>query len=63
MSYEPNRLSPDTVRDKVLEGEAVLVCAYDDAEKCASLHLTDSIALDDLPNEPIADRQIVFYCT
>jgi len=44
---EPRRMPPETVRRRVHEGDALLVCAYDDREKCESVALEDSIPFPD----------------
>lgn len=57
-----NRLSPQAVREQQLQGDALLVCAYDDAEKCRRFLLTDALTLDELAEQLPTDRRIVFYC-
>lgn len=63
MPSEPERLSPEAVRAKVMAGDATLVCAYEDEEKCAAVRLTGSITLDELSEEPTEAGQLVFYCS
>lgn len=59
------RITPEQARGKVLAGEALLVCAYDDPKTYASLNLEGSIAVQRLremvPSLP-RDREIVCYC-
>jgi hypothetical protein len=62
---EVARVGPDEARRKVESGEAILVCAYDDAEKCRQMHLEGAIdmqeleaKLADLPKE----KELIFYC-
>ena len=62
---EPIRISPEEARPKVTSGSALLVCAYEDEEKCRKVHLEGAIFLtelksrvSDLPKE----QEIIFYC-
>jgi rhodanese-related sulfurtransferase len=59
------RISPREARLKVQQGEALLVCAYDSAEKFSQLHLEGALSLDTfrsrLADFPL-DREIIFYC-
>ena len=57
-------LSPADTREKVRKGEALLVCAYDDDNRCAQIKVDGSISYKDfqaragtLPK----DQLIVFY--
>lgn len=62
---EPIRISPEEVRPKVTSGSALLVCAYEDDEKCKKLHLEGAIWLTEfkarLHSLP-RDQEIIFYC-
>jgi hypothetical protein len=42
---EPIRISPQVARDKVLDGAALLVCAYQDEEKFRKMHLEGAMSL------------------
>lgn len=53
-------VSPQDARQKVLRGEAVLVCAYEDEQKCATNRLTDGVTLDEVRQDDA--RQWIFYC-
>ena len=59
------RISAADARRAVQDGGALLVCAYDDEAKCASMRLEGAVSLrefrDTLPSLP-KDREIVFYC-
>lgn len=58
------RISPDETRKRMEEG-ALLVCAYDDEEKCRQKNLEGAITLKQLrAMEPslAKDQVIVFYC-
>ena len=62
---EPIRISPEEVRRKVTSGSALLVCAYDDEEKCKKLHLEGSISLTEFTfklSTLAKDQEIIFYC-
>jgi hypothetical protein len=58
------RISPEEAREKMEEG-ALLVCAYDDEEKCKRMNLEGSINLKQLRlMEPslAKDQGMIFYC-
>jgi hypothetical protein len=62
---EPIRISPEEVRQKVTSGSALLVCAYDDEEKCKQLRLEGAIPLREFQSKLSAlpkDQEIIFYC-
>jgi rhodanese-related sulfurtransferase len=59
------RISPREARQKVQQGEALLVCAYDSMEKFGQFHLEGALSLEafrgrlaELPK----NREIIFYC-
>ncbi|MDX1632253.1 MAG: ArsR family transcriptional regulator [Thermoanaerobaculia bacterium] len=57
------RIEVDRARRRVQSGEALLVCAYDDQEKCEDLALEGSISLDELREREVDDdRELIFYC-
>lgn len=62
---EAIRISPEEVRRKITSGSALLVCAYEDDEKCRRLHLEGAMFLTEfrskLPALP-KDQEIIFYC-
>ena len=61
----PIRISPEQTRRKVTSGSALLVCAYDDEEKCKKLHLEGSISLTEFKFKCSAlakNQEIIFYC-
>lgn len=52
-------------RRKVESGEALLVCAYDDENKCRQMHLEGAIhmqELEDKLSEIPRDKELIFYC-
>lgn len=59
------RITPEEARTKVQHGDALLVCAYDDQEKCRDLHLEGAIDMQELQEKlPDLDKEqeIIFYC-
>jgi hypothetical protein len=62
---EPVRVSPREAREKATTGQAMLVCAYDDEQKCKQMNLQGSITLSELKSRQDSipkDREIIFYC-
>ncbi len=62
---ESIRISPQEVRQKVTSGSALLVCAYEDEEKCKRVRLEGSISLTEFKLKLSAlpkDQEIIFYC-
>ena len=61
---EPRRILPEAVREKVLSGSALLVCAYDDEEKFKRLQLENAISLGDFSSKVESlpkEQEIIFY--
>lgn len=57
------RMTPHQAHEKATQGEALLVCAYDDEEKCRDVALAGSIPLTGLREEDVpAGRSLIFYC-
>ncbi|HVS04190.1 MAG TPA: ArsR family transcriptional regulator, partial [Thermoanaerobaculia bacterium] len=60
---EAPRIDVEEARRKVESGATLLVCAYDDEEKCRKLALEGSITLQELETRrPGRDQEIIFYC-
>jgi hypothetical protein len=60
---EPERITPQQAYEIVKSGKAVLVCAYDDEEKCKKLGLGGAMSLNAFQAKtPAKDREIMFYC-
>ncbi|MGB6067742.1 MAG: hypothetical protein WBG50_23295 [Desulfomonilaceae bacterium] len=61
----PERVGAEEAHEELSAGNAILVCAYADDEKCERLRLEGSISLnalmDRLPSLS-KDQEIVFYC-
>ena len=59
------RIDAGTARRKVKEESALLVCAYDDEEKCKKVALEGAITLRQLEARASTlprDRELIFYC-
>jgi hypothetical protein len=61
------RIPPEEAFEQVSSGEALLVCSYDDEEKCRLLRLERALTLRELEellrrDEVARDRQLIFYC-
>ena len=62
---EPTRIPPEEVRQKVQAGSALLVCGYDDSEKCSKNHLEGAMFYGDFTSRVASipnDQEIIFYC-
>ena len=62
---EPIRISPQEARQKVVSGRALLVCAYDDADKFKKNHLEGAISFSELRSQLTGlakGQEIIFYC-
>jgi rhodanese-related sulfurtransferase len=59
------RVSPDEARRRAQAGQALLVCAYEDEDKCRAMNLAGAITLrqfrERLASVP-RDREVIFYC-
>ena len=61
----PNRISAQQARSKTLNAEALLVCAYEDAEKFVENNLQGAIPLSEFKSRLPAlsrEQEIIFYC-
>ena len=62
---EAPRIMPEEARQKVQSGQAILVCAYDDEEKCRQMDLEGAMHMQDLEAklpQMDKDQEIIFYC-
>jgi hypothetical protein len=62
---EAERIGPQEVRNQVKAGTAFLVCAYDEADKCRTIHLEGAIFLDAFKSKLPSlskDQRVIFYC-
>lgn len=58
------RVSPEEIYPKVKNGEALLVCAYDDARKFEAYHLDRAMSLNEFRQRLSSlspEQEIVFY--
>ncbi len=61
---EPIRIPPEEVRQKVLSGSTLLVCAYDDDEKFKKMHLEGAISFSKFKSKITSlskEQEIIFY--
>lgn len=59
------RIDPQAARIHLTSSNALLVCAYDSAEKCRANQLDDAISLAELDARAAAlphSQEIIFYC-
>ena len=62
---EIKRVPVADARSRVSKGEALLVCAYEDASAYRSMRLEGAIPVQDLRTMAPSldkDREIIFYC-
>jgi len=62
---EPIRITPEETRQKVTDGKALFVCAYEDDERCRQIHLQGAMLFSEFKSklaELPKDREIIFYC-
>ena len=62
---EPIRIPVNEARQKITSGQALLVCAYDDADKFKKNHLEGALPFSELLQKlpMLAKSQvIIFYC-
>lgn len=62
---KPKGIDPTQAREKVQAGEATLVCAYEEEEKCRKILLDGAIPMAtlraDLKNRN-KDEELILYC-
>lgn len=67
MIHEPNRVTVGEVRERMKSpGGLLLVCAYDDEEKCRSLGMSGLMSLQELRSRLSTlppEQEIVFACS
>lgn len=59
------RIPPEQARPKVMNGEALLVCAYEDPAKFRSMRLERAISVQEFRERLSSlgkEKEIVFYC-
>jgi hypothetical protein len=58
-------IDPTQAREKVKRGQATLVCAYEEIEKCSKVLLDGAIPIAQLKarlKDRNKDEELVFYC-
>jgi hypothetical protein len=61
---EPERIPPEEAYQKLKNGKALLVCAYEDEMKFKAMQLEEAISLNELKSKLPSlakDQEIVFY--
>ena len=61
----PERISVSEAREKMDRQDALLVCAYEDREKCRSFGIEESIShpeLEEKADTLSPSRHLVFFC-
>lgn len=59
------RIDVAEARQRVMAGRALLVCAYEDEQKCRRINLEGSINLTQFASRVATlpkDQEIIFYC-
>jgi len=59
------RISPQEAHARVVAGQALLVCAYDDPARFAEIHLEGAISIQEFRARRASlprDKEIIFYC-
>jgi hypothetical protein len=60
---EPTRIKPQEARKKVAAGTALLVCGYEEIEKCNSVRLQGAMTMQDFrARRPGKGQEIILYC-
>lgn len=63
MADNVDRISVEQAREELRSGRAVLVCAYEDDNKCERNGLQGVLSLRELESRAgTRDREIIFYC-
>ena len=61
----PERVSVAEARVRLTSSDALVVCAYEDPEKCEKIRLTGALTLNELKaivTSLSTDRELIFYC-
>lgn len=65
MTADIPRIDVEAARTRTQSGQALLVCAYDDEQKCRSMLLEDAITLGEFEarrGDLAPDQDIILYC-
>lgn len=63
---EARRIPIQEARNKVQDGMALFVCAYDSEEQCGGMRLEKAMTLGEFNaklGQISKDQEIIFYCT
>ena len=61
----PGRVSVADVRVRLSSSDALVVCAYEDQQKCEQIRLAGALTFDELKAMATSlstDRELIFYC-
>lgn len=61
---EPDRITPEKVRQKLKSGTAILVCAYEDEARFKAMHLEGAISFNEFKSKLSSfekGQEIIFY--
>ncbi len=61
----PGRVSAAEVRERLSSSDALLVCAYEDQDKCEKLRLAGALTFNELKamvTSLSSARELIFYC-
>lgn len=59
------RITPQEAHARVVAGQALLVCAYEDPARFATIHLEGAISIQEFRARRASlprDQEIIFYC-
>jgi len=62
---EPERIAPELAYRHMRSGDALLICAYDDAELCGRMQLPNSMTLYQFERSLMyipVEKELIFYC-
>lgn len=62
---EVERIEPEEARRRVAARQAVLVCAYEDDDKCDRIRLEGAMSFNEFKLRAAMlprDREVIFYC-
>lgn len=60
------RVDPSEIRRAIAEGDALLVCAYDDAAKCGGFAIEEALSYTEFRTRATSlpqDQDIILFCS
>lgn len=63
---EAPRIDVESAYHKATDGEALLICAYEDVSRCEHIRLDGSLTMNDLLDLLAwlpKDKELIFYCS